>query len=139
MGIDARIVGANGRAAEVTKQGQLVTAPLEYSDGKFNGMVVINTAYNFHEPRAGKRLVVTGFIISTSRNVGVNGANIILYEASAADTLTVDKTILQIDMPKSVILPVSGTNFLLTEGAFLNGKTDDAEVSVTIGGYEIDA
>lgn len=139
MSIDVRIVGANNRAVEVTFNGQLVTAPLEYSSGKFNDMDLVNTAYNFHEPTAGKRFVITALIISTNRNVGVNGANIFFYEASAIDTLTVDKIILQLDMAKSLTLPILGANFIMTEGAFLNGKTDDDDVLATIAGYEVDA
>lgn len=139
MPIRVQLIGSNGRTVEVTGNGQLVTAPLAYSDTAFQNMDVINTAYNFHEPTPGKRFVITGFIVSTNRNVGVNGAVIIFYEASAIDSLVVDKTILQFELLKNDRLPIVGTNFILTAGAFLNGKTDDDDVLATIAGYEVDA
>lgn len=139
MGIKVQLVGGNNRTVEVTSNGELVVAPLQYSTPKFQNMTVVDTAYNFHEPKAGKRFVVTGIIVSTNRDVGVNGAVIIFYEASSIDTLTVDETVLQLDMTKNQILPLLGANFILTEGKFLNGKTDDNEVLATISGYEVDA
>lgn len=125
--------------ARVTPLGQLVTAPLEYSDTKFNNMDLVDTAYNFHKPTAGKRFVITGMLVSTNRSVGANGAIIEFYEASAVDSTTVDKTILRLDMVKNDKLPITGVNFILTEGVFLNGKTDDDDVLATIAGYEVDA
>ena len=139
MAIKVQLVGRGNRIAEVSDLGQLVTAPLEYSTGKFNDMDAINTAYNFHEPTAGKRFVVTGLIVATNRNVGTNGATIVFYEAVSIDTTTVAKTILQLDMAKNQVLPIFGANFILTEGVFLNGKTDDDDVFATVAGYEVDA
>ena len=139
MAIQVQLVGSNGRVVQVSSNGQLAVAPIAYSTGTFNNMSAVDTAYNFHVPRAGKRFVVTGLIVSTSRNVGVNGASIVFYEASAVDSTTVDETILELDMPKSDILPISGANIILNEGVFLNGKTDDAEVLATVFGYEVDA
>ena len=139
MSIQVQLVGRNDRVVEISKNGELVTAPLEYSAGVFQKMDAAATAYNFHKPTTGKRFVITGFIISTNRNVGVNGANIVIYEASALDSITVDRTVLEIDMVKNDILPILGANFILTVGVFLNGKTDDADVLVTIAGYEVDA
>lgn len=139
MSIRVQLIGSDGRTVVVTPNGELVTAPLAYSDTVFQNMDVIDTAYNFHEPTPGKRFVITGFMVATNRNVGVNGAVIIFYEADAVDSLVVDKTILQLDMLKNDRIPIVGTNFIVTEGAFLNGKTDDDDVLATIAGYEVDA
>lgn len=139
MPIRVQIVGPSNRVVEVLPNGQMVTAPLKYSDTKFNNMDLVNTAYNFHEPRAGKRFVITGMIVATNRSVGADGAVIEFYEASAVDSTTVDKTVLRLDMVKNDKLPLTGVNFILTEGVFLNGKTDDDDVLATIAGYEVDA
>lgn len=139
MAIQVQLVGRNNRVVEVLSTGQLATAPLEYSTGKFQDMNATNTAFNFHKPSAGKRFVVTGLVVTTDRNVGVNGASIIFYEASAVDATTVDETIFQLDMVKNDLLPLIGLNQILNEGAFLNGKTDDASVLATVAGYEVDA
>lgn len=137
--IQVQIVGANNRVAEVLPTGQLATAALKYSTGKFNNMDATGTAFNFHEPTAGKRFVITGFIIGTNRDVGPDGAVIEIYEASAVDSIIVDEAILQLDMTKNQLIPILGANIILTEGAFLNGQTDDATVLATIAGYEVDA
>ena len=139
MPIQVQIIGPNNRIVEVLPNGQIVIAPLKYSGTKFNNMDLVDTAYNFHEPRAGKRFVITGMIVATNRSVGANGAVIEFYEASAVDSTTVDKTILRLDMVKNDILPIVDANFILTEGVFLNGKTDDDDVLATIAGYEVDA
>ncbi len=139
MTVQVQIVGRNNRVIEASDNGEMATAPIEYSTGKFNNMDLVDTAYNFHTPTTGKRFVITGFIIAANRNVGVNGATIEFYEASAVDATTVDETILQLDMAKNDILPIIGTNLIITEGAFLNGKTDDDDVLATILGYEVDA
>lgn len=137
--IRVQIVGKNKRVIEATDNGEFVTAPIAYSTGKFQEMDAINTAFNFHKPKVGKLFVITAFIISANRNVGVNGAAIEFYEANSAGTITVGETILKLDMAKNDILPIIGINSILSEGAFLNGKTDDASVLVTIAGYEVDA
>ena len=129
--------GVEGRIVKVTPNGELVIAPLEYSGSTFQNMNVVDTAFNFHLPTSGKRLVVTGLVISTDRNVGVNGAVIEFYEADSATSTTVDKTALRVDMAKNDILDIMGMNSIVAEGKFLNGKTDDANVLATIFGYEV--
>lgn len=140
MSTPVRIKGGLANTeVKVTRLGQLVTAPLAYGETVFKELAEPDTAYNFYEPRAGKRFVITGMIVTTNRNVGVNGAVIEFYEAGAIDSTTVGKTILRLDMVKNQILPIVGTNFILTEGVFLNGKTDDDDVLATIAGYEVDS
>lgn len=137
MPVQFQIVGKGNRIVEVSPNGELAIAPLQYSTNKFNNMNVVDTAFNFQKPIAGKQFVITGLIISTSRTVGVNGATIEIYEADSIDSTSVDKTILRVDMIKNQILPLSDLNSITTEGKFLNGKTDDIDVLVTILGYAV--
>ncbi len=137
MTVQFQLIGRNGRVIEASANGELAVAPLSYSTPTAQDMNAINTAFNFHKPRAGKQFVITGLIVSTSRNVGPNGANIELYEASAVDSTTVVKSVLVLDLPKQTVVPLLDVNVILNEGAFLNGKTDDAEVKVTVAGYEV--
>lgn len=139
MPVQFQLVGRNNRVVEVSPNGEVAVASLEYSTGKFNNMNVNDAAFNFHEPTAGKRFVVTGMIITTNRDVGVNGAVIEFYETSAVDSTVVDKTVSRFDMVKNQNIPISGINIILAEGSFLNGKTDDASALVTITGYEVDS
>ena len=96
---------STNRSAIVTNRGQLVIAPLDFSTLSFQNLSTDDVAENFFKPLAGKRFVITDVIVETDRNVGVNGA-------------TVD------------IL-----NIITTEGKFINGKTDDNNVLLSIGGY----
>lgn len=131
--------GGNGRPAKVTADGELVVGDLAYSDVQFQDVDTIDTAFNFFKPTTGKRRIITGILVATDRNVGVNGAVVEIYEATAADTATVAKTVIRLDVAKSTTLPIFGVKFLTAEGAFINGKTDDASAFVTVAGYEIDA
>ena len=139
MPTEVIIVGPNGISAQLTPNGEMVTAPLEYSEGVFKELNVVDTSFNFFTPTSGKRRVLTGILISTDRNVGVNGASIVVYEATASDIITVSNTILQLDMTKNQVLPMFGLRFITTEGRFINAKTDDDTVFITLTGYEVDS
>jgi len=126
-------------AARVDSRGQLVTAPLEFSDPIFNNLAIDNTVYNYTVPVAGKRFVITGLVANATRSVGVNGTVVELYEASAVDSATVDKEIFTFDMARSTSLTVNPLNLIVSEGVWLNARCDDAEVFLTILGYCVDA
>lgn len=123
-------------AAEVLQGGRLVMSEIAFSEAQFQGMDTIDTAFNFYSPKAGKRLVITGFIVDTNKDIGPDGASIIFYEADSADSITVDKTVLQFAMTKNTNRSPLPLNLIVTAGKFLNGKTNDATVLATILGYE---
>lgn len=129
----------SGVKAKVTKFGQLVVAPLQYSTPVVNSLDVINTAFSFVEPQQDRSIVITDIVISADRNVGVNGANVEIYEADAIDTITVDITILEVDMVKQTQLGLTGLNLLVPEGKFVNAKTNDVNILVTIMFYRVPA
>ncbi len=116
--------------------GRLVMSEIAFSEAQFQGMDTIDTAFNFYSPKAGKRLVITGFIVDTNKDIGPDGASIIFYEADSADSITVDKTVLQFAMTKNTNRSPLPLNLIVTAGKFLNGKTNDATVLATILGYE---
>jgi len=140
MGVGVEITsGHRGRVAEVSAQGELLTRGFAYSDPQFQNMDVINTAYNFFVAKAGFRFVITGMVLDANRNVGANGASVIIYEATTAVTITVAKTIFEFDMVKQSSKTLFPLLVQTTEGVFVNGKTDDDDVLVTIMGYYITA
>jgi len=127
----------SGVTAKVTEFGQLVVAPLQYSTPIVDELDVINTAFNFIEPQQDRSIVITDIIISADRVVGVNGADVEIYEAISADTTTVDITILEVDMVKQTQLGLTGLNLIVPEGKFVNAKTDDNNILVTIMFYRV--
>lgn len=129
----------SGQAAKVTRFGQLVVAPIQYSTPKADELNVINTAFNFIAPEQGKSIVVTDIILSADRLVGVNGADVVIYEASSATELTEDIVILDVDMVKQTSLALNGLNLIIPEGKWVNAKTDDVNVLVTIMFYRVPA
>ncbi len=138
MGLSIQITSRRtGKAADVSDQGELITRGFAYSDPKFQNMDLVDTAYNFFVANAGFRFVITGIILDANRNVGANGASVIIYEATTATTITVSKTLFEFDMVKQsskVLVPLLVQT---TEGVFVSGKTDDDDVLATVMGYYI--
>lgn len=131
---------STGSQAKVTSRGQLVTAPLEFSDPVQNDLTVTCTAVNFFTPQSGQRLVITAIFVGADRNVSQScGAIVEIYEATSATSTIVAKTIFKTGIIKNGTLPLLGLNFLATQGVWLNAKTDDANINITIAGYFIDA
>ena len=125
----------NGVSASVSSNGELITRPLEYSNAHFKDMNIADSAFNFVEPEASKRFIITGMILDADRNVGVNGANVVIFEADQSNSTTPTETILQVDMPKQTSKVITPLLIETTEGVYINGKTDDNDVSATILGY----
>ncbi len=140
MSVPSQICDGGGTKnfAKVTTRGQLVTAPLEFSNLIFQNLSVDDVAENFFEPIAGKRLVITDVIADASRDVGVNGATVDIFETDAIDSEIIDKQLFQFDMPKQTDKVLTSLNVITTEGKFINAKTDDNNVLLSIGGYFVD-
>ena len=127
--------GGKGTSANVTSRNQLVVGPLDFSQPVEVDMDTIDTAFNFIKPKAGQIIIITDIIINAQKTISVNGAIVEIYEADAVDSTTVDKQIIKVDIARQGIVPLTGLNFRITEGAFINGKTDSATVLATIAGY----
>ncbi len=125
--------------AKVTKFGQLVVAPLQYSTPVADEIDVINTAFNFIGPEQDQSIVITDIVLSADRIVGVNGADVVIYEGDSPITLTEDQIILDVDMIKQTTLAVNGLNLIVPEGKFVNAKSDDVNIKITIMFYRVPA
>ena len=86
-------------------------------------------------------LVVTDIFVHADRTAPVGGSLIEIYEASSATSTTSTKTIFKVDLPRSGGAIHTGLNFLISEGVWLNTKSDlsSGNNSITIAGYFIDA
>jgi hypothetical protein len=128
-----------GSEARVSSRGQLVVAPLDFSTPYNVKAEVINTAYNLVKPKLGWQFIVTDILLYANKNVGAADATVNLYEATAVDSLTIAKSIIEIEMLKQTSINLTGLNMIVTEGRWINIKTDDDDIFATIMGYYAEA
>ncbi len=84
--------------------------------------------------------LATGIIAAGNLSIAANAlATVIVYEASADDTATVDKSLIQFGITRLQTFALSPLNILSEEGKFINAKTDDDDVFLTVMGYYIPA
>lgn len=139
MAVAFTIVGPNGKEVQVTPSGELVIAPLRYDETEFRELAEDDTAYNFYEPLPGKQFVITGFIaVGDQQITGNANANVVIYEAADTGTVTVDKILVQFVIKQDQDIPVTGLRTLVNAGKFINAKTDDDDVHLTLMGYFIE-
>jgi len=130
----------NGNEAIVTHRGQLVTAPLSFSEAYTATVNATGTAFVIAPAKVNKRFVITGILLDADKNVSANTAGTIdLYETTDAASTTATKTILSIEMLKNTNRALTGLNLIVTENVWLNIKTSDATIYATILGYYVEA
>lgn len=130
--------GRTGKKARVTEYGELVTGRYDYSTPVYSSLSSTGTAYNFFVPKMKTRLVITDILIDADRNVSNTvPATIDIYESSGVSDTTVDKQILKVELLRNTSRDLTGLNLIASEGKWINAKTDDATVNITIAGYYI--
>lgn len=139
--IDTKISDGSGggHLARVTHAGELITVRGNY-DSTFNAaMTSINTAYNLVTPKSGFQFIVTGIVLNADKNVSAtDGAIAVLYEATSDTTTTASKTLLTLNIGKNTTVPLTGILIQTTKGVYVNAKTDDATVNITLLGYYLE-
>ncbi len=126
--------------AKVTRSGELVVSSLKYDETQFNELGTVDAAVNFYKPRVGQQFVVTGVIAAGNLSIAANAlATVIVYEASTESATVVDKTLIQFGVTRLQTLPLVPLNILANEGKFINAKTDDDDVFLTVMGYYVPA
>jgi len=134
MTIKVLIQGNNGKTARVSNTGELVVHP-PFSQATRVILTVDNTPLNFVKARALEKLIITGIIVNTNRDIGVNGALVEIYEASSVASSTVDKGILSFDLVKNQTVVTAPLFIETTQGKFINAKASDSEVNITLLGF----
>jgi hypothetical protein len=128
----------DSKAVRVTKFGQLVVAPLAFSAPITIELDVINTAFNFLTPETGKSIVITDIVVSANKDVSnVDPAEIEIYEADAVDELTLAPGIISPRLIRAANLTLNGLNLLVPEGKWVNAKTNDNNVLITLMFYRV--
>ena len=136
MGIIKTEIISDGFTADVTPAGELVVAPHSYDLTEFNGMASTGTAYTFYTPRVGFKFVLTGFLAVSDKNITAD-AEVIIYEAVSENTTTISKTLVQFAITKNAVVAPTPLRILVNEGVWINAKTDDATINMTMFGYYI--
>lgn len=137
MTIKFLLKGRGGKLVEVTKNGFLCVQS-DRASKSIKRTITDANAVNFVKPKAGKRFIITGIIINTSRAVGVDGALVDIYQTDAEDSTTIateDDSIVSLDQIKNVTSPLLPLNAETDQGVYINGKATDFTVHVTVFGY----
>ena len=139
MSHNVKITGDNNDTrAKVTKYGQLVVAPLSYSEPVFVELLVPGDAYNFIEPVAGEAVVITDIIVSANKDVSATTpATVRIFQSDEADSINIIKGIIAPQLTRSSNVDYTGLNMFVPEGRWINATTDDATVLVTIMYYRV--
>ena len=129
----------SGMAATVTDFGQLVVAPIDYSSVVQGELDTINTAVNLLTPTQAQQIVITDIILTANRSIGANDATVDLYLADGPEELvfTPADAVLSLELEKNGKLTLTGLNLITRPGAWINAKTDDNTVFVTLMYYRV--
>jgi len=121
---------------KVSMNGQLITAPYSYDEVKYVNLDIAAQGYTFFSPKAGKQFVLTGITMTANKSVGTD-CIVDVYEATLENSATITTSIFQFEILKNGRRELIGLNILVSEGVFLNAKTDDDDVFATLMGYYI--
>ena len=127
--------GETSNFVKVTNQNQLVVGELDFTTTVQNDIDIVDTAFNFFKPQAGKIFIITQILVNATRSASVNGTVVEIYQASSASSTTVDEQTFKLDIARQQVIALSGLNIRIPQGKFLNVKADSVVVLVTIGGY----
>ena len=139
MSINVNLVSDNNdRRAKVSPHGQLIVSPIDFSTPVTKTLAVIDTAVNFIEPQTGHFIVITDIIASADKDVSnTTPANVAVYESDEVDSLTIVNEIVSPQLIRAANLPLTGLNLKVQEGRWVNAKTSDAAILLTIMFYRV--
>jgi len=130
--------GTSNEAASVTPYGELRVSAYDYSTSYFQTFATAATAYSFVPPIQDKFFVITAVILQANKNVNATTGQVVdIYEATNSTATTIDKSLLEFEMTKNDRIVLTGLNIKMSEGKFLNGKTEDDDILATISGYYV--
>jgi len=122
----------------ITPIGQLVVSPFSYDETTHIELATPDTAYNFYTPEPEQQFVITGFIAKADKQVSNTvDAQVVIYEGLYNDTIIVDKVLFETAMVSGDNIVATPLNILVSEGKYVNAKTSDDDIHLTIMGYYI--
>ncbi len=83
--------------------------------------------------RAGFNIVVTGVIITTGKDVGVNGANVDIYYAESVTSTDTTNVILQVvELASQLAVNATPMQIVVPPGNYVLGKTNDNSCAASV-------
>ena len=136
--INVQLIGQNGKVVKVNDGGELQIAQGSYDLASFNELDIVDTGYTFYEPFGNNNFVITGFLIYGDKQVNSNtNATVTIYEASERGSTTVDRTIVQVEVGQNQSIPFPNIRILTSYGTYINAKTTDDDIHMTIFGHYV--
>jgi len=119
----------------IAKGGTIPVSGL-FDEIEFNELAVANQVYNYYQPLAGSRFILTG-VVATANNSVVGDATVIIYEADSPESTTVDKVLFKFVLLKNQQLVIPSFQIAVTPDVWINGKTDDDDIHMSVVGHFI--
>jgi hypothetical protein len=136
--IPVRLVGADGRLVRINENGELLISSGPYDLAEFNELASPNTAYNFYKPLGSDQFVITGFLVYGDKQVStLTNATVVIYEADQPDTVTEKRVLIQFEVGQNQSIPFPNIRILCNKGVYINAKTDDDDIHMTIFGHYV--
>ena len=138
-GVPVRLMGEGSQRVTVNEAGELLISDGPYDLAVFNELDLINTAYNFYGPRGREQFVITGFLLYGDKQVsGATNATVVIYESDQPDSTTESRVLVQVEAGQNQSIPFPNIRILCNRGVYINAKTDDDDIHMTIFGHYID-
>lgn len=127
------MIPVNIEGVTVAKGGTIPVSGL-FDEIEFNELATANQAYNYYQPLAGSRFILTGVVATADKDVTAD-ATVIIYEASNPESTTVDKILFQFVLLKNQQLVIPNFQIAVTPDVWINGKTDDDDIHMSLVGH----
>lgn len=138
MPVGIKIIGPDGNTPLITQYGELVVAPISYNIASTVSLIADDTGLVLVPPIMGKRIVVTGIILSGSKSISTtDAADVEVYESTTGIGEDVATSLLLADVGRSQTPPIPPMNVITSEGTWVMAKTSDETVKVTVYCYYI--
>jgi hypothetical protein len=137
--LPVRLMANGSQQVAVNEAGEILVSDGPFDLAKFNELGTVDTAYNFFGPKGREQFVITGFLIYGDKDINdASDSTVIIYEATAPDTTTVSRTLVQAEIGSLSSIPFPNIRVLCNKGVYINAKTSDDDVHITIFGHYVD-
>ena len=137
--LPVRLMASGSQQVAVNEAGEILVSDGPYDLAEFQELDIINTAYNFYGPSGREQFVISGFLMYGDKQVSTStNATVIIYESDQPDSTTEDRVLVQVEVGQNQSIPFPNIRILCNKGVYINGKTDDDDVHMTIFGHYVD-
>jgi hypothetical protein len=137
--LPVRLMGPGSQQVKINEAGELLISDGPYDLAMFQELDAIDTAYNFFGPLGREQFVITGFLMYGDKQVNTStNATVVIYESSTSDSTTEDRVLVQVEVGQNQSIPFPNIRILCNKGVYINGKTSDDDIHMTIFGHFVD-